>query len=89
MFIALCINSKAYKKIDYEALWTETLVYYTTYTLEKLLPIIQHLAEYVVNAPKAKLKNVYNKYKSKKHQEIALTAEKSADVVQNIINLFF
>lgn len=67
-------------------MWSQSLEYYSTYTLKKLLPIIKKLAEHILMAPTAKLNNVYKKYRSNKYLDVAKTAEKSADILQNIIN---
>lgn len=53
------------------------------------MPIIQKMAGHILNAPTAKLNNVYKKYKSSKFQETASTAEKSANILKNIINFAF
>lgn len=86
LFVSLCVNGNP---SDYAALWTLTLQYHTTYTLKELMPIIQKLAEHILNAPTAKLNNVYKKYRLAKCQEVAATAEASADILKNIINFAF
>ncbi|CAB4068151.1 G2/mitotic-specific cyclin-B1,G2/mitotic-specific cyclin-B2,Cyclin-A3-3,G2/mitotic-specific cyclin-B,G2/mitotic-specific cyclin-2 [Lepeophtheirus salmonis] len=58
-----------------EDLWTPTLVHYSSYTLEEILPFVKELAKLVqkvVNSPQdAKLMQVRKKYTSRKLMSIA------------------
>lgn len=87
LFIALCISAKPNQPKDYVKPWNKTIQFYTSYSLKELMPVIQTLAEDILNAPTAKLNNIYKKYRSSKLQEIAQAAESSTVVLQNIINL--
>lgn len=87
LFIALCVNATPKQQQNFEKLWTKTIEYYSSYSLKQLMPIIHILAEDILNAPTAKLNNIYKKYRSNKLQEIAQLTEKSAIVLENIRNL--
>lgn len=68
-----------------EPVWNKTIQYYTTYSEQKLMPIVQKLALVVKETPGAKLRAVYNKYNQPKLGEISthpqLTATDALDQV--------
>lgn len=43
-------------------LWTPTLQFYSTYSLDKIMPIVKRLALVVSSSKEARLKSIYNKY---------------------------
>lgn len=43
-------------------IWTPTLQYYTTYSVEHLMPIVKRLAVIVSTAQEVKLKSIFTKY---------------------------
>lgn len=55
--------------------WTKTLEHYTQYTAERLSPIIQRMANAVMNAPTSKVHAVYTKYRSSKFEKISIQPE--------------
>lgn len=73
--------------VEYVALWCKKLEYYSNYTLANLMPVIRKLAEFIIDAPTSKLNNVYKKYRANKFQEVATSAEKSVNLLENIINM--
>lgn len=55
--------------------WTSTLVHYSTYTEQELLPIVQEIAKIIVEADTSKHQAVRKKYTDVKHLKISLRAE--------------
>lgn len=70
-------------------MWTKTIIFYTTYELKDLKPIIQDLIEYVMVAPSSKTNNVYNKYSATKYNEVSKIVLKSEEVLHEILKFNF
>jgi hypothetical protein len=49
-------------------IWTPTLQYYSTYSVEQLMPIIKRLAVIVSTAQEVKLKSIFTKYSNASFQ---------------------
>jgi hypothetical protein len=52
--------------------WTRTLEYYTGYSHEELKETVLAIHSYHLAAEESQLKSVFTKYKSKKHNRVAL-----------------
>lgn len=74
------------KSVDYAALWTPALEFYSTYNVAHLQPIVKKLISYVVTAPTSKTNNVYVKYSSAKQGEMALVCDKSKHLLSEILD---
>lgn len=59
---AICLSLYLLSTKKLEEAWTNTLSYYSGYTLEHIDPIIRKLAKIVINVENSKYKAVYNKY---------------------------
>ena len=59
MYLALYIMNGMKNDKD---LWTPTLQFYSTYTLDHIMPIVKRLALIVSTASEARLKSIFNKY---------------------------
>lgn len=66
-------------------LWTPTLQFYSTYTLEKIMPIVKRLALVVSTAQDAKLKSIYNKYGRANFKFTSNIPEMTGIRIQNLI----
>lgn len=58
-----------------EVIWTNTMVHYSTYTKDDLMPVVRDIASAVVNAEKSKYQAVRKKYTHAKHMKISLRPE--------------
>ncbi|KAH8407582.1 hypothetical protein KR222_007463, partial [Zaprionus bogoriensis] len=65
--------------------WTPTLVHYSRYTAKQLRPITKKIAKLAQEAPKAKLRTIYNKYQANKFQKISLRPELSSKLLDSIV----
>lgn len=77
-------------------LWTNTLIYYTSYTIDDLSEAISAIARQVIEVNKAtetamkttdgkkKIKSVYKKYANRKFLKISLTPELQGDEIKNL-----
>ncbi|XP_046428657.1 G2/mitotic-specific cyclin-B [Neodiprion fabricii] len=55
--------------------WTPTLVHYSTYKEEQVLPVVREIALYIINVEKSKHQAVRKKYTQSKHMKISLRSE--------------
>lgn len=69
-------------------LWTPTLQFYSTYTLDSIMPIIKRLALIVSTAQEAKLKSIYNKYANAHFKFTSTVPEMTGIKIQNLIRTF-
>lgn len=74
------------RPIDYESLWTKTIIFYTTYELKDLFHIVADLINYVKVAPTTKTNNVYNKYRNTKFNGVASIVLKSDASLNEILS---
>ncbi|XP_015607606.1 G2/mitotic-specific cyclin-B [Cephus cinctus] len=58
-----------------KSIWTNTLVHYSTYNKEDLIPVVRAIAGIIVNADKSKYQAVRKKYTLLKHMRISLRSE--------------
>ncbi|QQP37751.1 Cyclin B1 [Caligus rogercresseyi] len=76
------------KSLTLEEMWTPTLVHYSTYAIDDILPLVKELAKLVqktVNAPKdAKLMQVRKKYAGRKYFGISQHALLKSTVALNL-----
>ncbi|KAJ8678918.1 hypothetical protein QAD02_014705 [Eretmocerus hayati] len=56
-------------------IWTKTLVHYSTYTLDDVLPVAQEISKIMVNTEKSKYQAARRKYTNPKHMKISLRPE--------------
>ncbi|KAH8387775.1 hypothetical protein KR093_009448, partial [Drosophila rubida] len=68
-----------------DALWTPTLEHYSRYTALHLHPIARQIARLAREAPYAKLRSVFNKYKTERFQKIALHPQLSGALIDAIV----
>ncbi|XP_058834669.1 G2/mitotic-specific cyclin-B [Topomyia yanbarensis] len=68
-----------------QKVWTKTLEYYTKYTVESLVPIVQRLAKLVKNVPNMKVQAVYTKYHSSKFDKISTQPEFQGTAINKLI----
>lgn len=66
------------------SLWTPALAFYSTYDTSYLRPIVKDLIAYIKVAPTSKTNNVYTKYATAKHSEMALICEKNFGILSKI-----
>lgn len=64
------------KTADSVEFWSPALQHHSTYTGKDLQSIIRRMIPIVLDAPTAKLNNVYNKYASSKMSQIAVKTAK-------------
>lgn len=83
--MALCVQNNSTNGV--EDLWTGTLEYYSTYTLEDLLPVVQKIAKHLPNVPKPKLNQIYRKYAAPKLCEVSTLVESRHKIVQHLANI--
>lgn len=67
-----------------DALWTPALEFYTTYSAAYLRPIVKELIAYIDVSPTTKTNNVYVKYKTAKHSEMALVCERHVHILKQM-----
>lgn len=60
---------------------------YSTYDASYLRPIVKDLIAYIKVAPESKNNNVYTKYATAKHSEMALICEKNYSILSEIFEL--
>ena len=58
-----------------KAVWTNTLVHYSTYSKDDVLPVVQEIASIVINADKSKYQVIRNKYAQSKYMKISTRPE--------------
>ncbi|NP_001158480.1 cyclin B [Saccoglossus kowalevskii] len=75
---ALCLSMKL---LDESSTWTDTLYYYSTYSEEKVLPIIKKMCKQLVKSENSKLQAVRNKYNSSKFMKISCISELKSSIV--------
>lgn len=87
LFISLFLSTNENKQTidDVEQIWTPTLQHYSTYNGQQLQPLVRQLCDLILNAPTAKLNNVYTKYASMKMNKIAIKTTKY-DKLLKILN---
>lgn len=66
-------------------IWTATLQYYSTYSVEKLMPTVKRLAVIVSSAQDVKLKSVYTKYAHASNSFTATLPEMTGFKIQEIL----
>lgn len=69
------------------SLWTEALVFYSTYDTAYLRPIVKELIAYILTAPTTKTNNVYTKYATAKLSELALICEKNSQILSGMVGI--
>lgn len=69
-----------------QSVWNKTIQHYTTYSEQQLDPIVQKMAQVVMDAPSSKLRAVYNKYKQPKLGQISTHPQLTAtDALDHIV----
>ncbi|XP_058466857.1 G2/mitotic-specific cyclin-B [Malaya genurostris] len=68
-----------------QKVWTKTLEFYTKYTVDNLVPIVQRLAKLVKNVPNMKVQAVYSKYHSSKFEKISTQSEFQGSLMNNLV----
>lgn len=58
-----------------KVVWTNTLVHYSTYSKDDVLPVVQEIANIVINADKSKYQVIRNKYAQSKYMKISTRPE--------------
>ncbi|XP_011155100.1 G2/mitotic-specific cyclin-B [Harpegnathos saltator] len=58
-----------------KVIWTNTLVHYTTYSKDEVLPVVRDIAVIITNAEKSKHQAVRKKYVHSKYMEISVRPE--------------
>lgn len=66
-------------------LWTPNVQYYSTYSVEKLMPIVKRLAVIVHSAQEVKLKSIYTKYSNATHHFTSTLPEMTGLKIQELI----
>lgn len=66
-------------------IWTPTVQYYSTYSVDKLMPIVKRLAVIVSTAQDVKLKSVFTRYSHANHSFISTVPEMTGYKLQEII----
>lgn len=66
-------------------LWTPTLQYYSTYSVQHFMPIVKRLAMIVATAQEAKLKSIFSKYSQPYFKFVATTSEMTGVKIQELI----
>lgn len=66
-------------------IWTPTLQYYSTYSVEKLMPIVKRLAVIVSSAQDVKLKSVFTKYAHASNSFTATLPEMTGYKIQELV----
>lgn len=69
-------------------LWTPTLQFYSTYTLDSIMPIVKRLALIVSTAQESKLRSIYNKYANAHFKFTSTIPEMTGIKIQNLIRAF-
>lgn len=65
-------------------LWTPTLQFYSTYTVQGLMPIIKRLASIVSTAHEVKLKSIFNKYANAHFKFTSTIAEMTGTKIRDL-----
>ncbi|XP_043280334.1 G2/mitotic-specific cyclin-B [Venturia canescens] len=68
-------------------IWTNTMVHYSTYTKDDILPVVRDIASAVVNAEKSKYQAVRKKYTHAKHMKISLRPELKSPTMLSLVNV--
>ncbi|XP_014219599.1 G2/mitotic-specific cyclin-B isoform X2 [Copidosoma floridanum] len=58
-----------------EVIWTKTLVHYSTYKLNDVLPVVSEIATLIINSEKSKFQAVRRKYSQPKHLAVSVRPE--------------
>ncbi|XP_039284765.1 G2/mitotic-specific cyclin-B [Nilaparvata lugens] len=66
------------------SVWSQALVFYTTYTLEDVKPYIASLANLVVKAETSKLRGIQKKYSSTKQMKISIYLSNKIDLLKSL-----
>ncbi|XP_076227534.1 G2/mitotic-specific cyclin-B [Nomia melanderi] len=64
-----------------KTVWTNTLVHYSTYTKDDVLPVVREIASIIINADKDKYQAVRKKYALLKHMKISARPELRSQVM--------
>nr|CAO99272.1 cyclin B [Astropecten aranciacus] len=78
---ALCLSAKI-KESDME--WNPTLVHYSAYSEDHLVPIMQKMAKVIKAAPSSKFQAVRKKYASSKFMNISSISQLKSQVVADL-----
>lgn len=78
------LNPNKSLKSIVNALWTPALEFYSTYDVKYLRPIVKELIAYIQTAPITKTNNVYTKYATEKHAELAVVCERHNQILSGI-----
>lgn len=60
---------------DGQELWNNTLIHYSKYKKEDLMPVVHDIAHAIVNSENSKYQAVRKKFKLSKHMKISLRPE--------------
>lgn len=71
-------------RADTGAIWSPTLVHYSTYHTTHLLPVVSSLAKVLTKREFTKLRAVHNKYASKKFMKVAELVGLTGDTVKTL-----
>ncbi|XP_072752052.1 G2/mitotic-specific cyclin-B [Anoplolepis gracilipes] len=65
-------------------IWTDTLVYYSTYSKDEVLPAVRDIAAIIINAETSKYQAVRKKYINVKHMKISIRPELKSPIMHAI-----
>ncbi|XP_071794452.1 G2/mitotic-specific cyclin-B [Asterias amurensis] len=78
---ALCLSSQM---IEPDTEWNSTLVHYSAYSEDHLMPIMQKMALVIKNAPTSKFQAVRKKYSSAKFRNVSTSPELRSSIVMEL-----
>lgn len=62
-------------------IWTDTLIYYSTYKKDEVLPAVRDIAGVIVKAEESKFQAVRKKYVQSKHMKVSIRPELKSPVM--------
>ncbi|XP_031769157.2 G2/mitotic-specific cyclin-B2-like isoform X2 [Galleria mellonella] len=84
---AICLSLYLLSTKELDEVWTPTMVYYSTYSLSHIKPIIRKIAKVVINVENSKFKAVYNKYLDATLAKVSMLPQLKGEAIHELAKL--
>lgn len=84
---AVCLSLYLLSNKKLSEAWTPTLSYYSSYSLDHIVPIMVKIARIVINVDNSKLKAVYNMYSDLTVAQVSQLPQLKGDAIHELAKL--
>lgn len=84
---AICLSLYLLSNKKISEAWTPTLSYYSSYSLDHIVPIMVKIARIVINVDNSKLKAVYNTYSDLTVAKVSQLPQLKGDAIHELAKL--